>query len=174
MLVALTINGNKSFLSLTGLIELKFLSYFILKGRHKLFNLLINKFMSLENPFNQPSVPSQEIPESEQESKQEKMEPKEVLRYMAKLGKDITEEAKIAEVMIEEAKERGIKINIDEKIREFEPLKEIEIQLVNIRLKLGELMTDMLHQGVKMTHEDVKTRMKKMEGKKEEKEVEKK
>ena len=105
----------------------------------------------------------EQLPKNKQEGEEERMDPEKVLQYMVKLGNDIAEEARQAEAMLEEAKDRGIDVDISKGIKKFEPTEEVEVQLINIRSALARLKSEMSAQGVKMTVEDLRNRLDKMQ-----------
>jgi cell division septation protein DedD len=109
--------------------------------------------------FEKPPTTPQEAPEE----KQENMEAKKIMQYMAMLGEDITRNAKEVEIMMNEAEKRGIEVNIDEKVKDFEATKEIEVQLINIREKINDLKAELYTQGLKMTKEEMEENFEKKE-----------
>lgn len=93
-----------------------------------------------------------------------KYEPTEILEYTAQIGRDFEQYAVEAQAMIEEAKERGIPINLsdNEALKKFAPRGEYEIILIKLRNELQFVRAELLNQGVKMTKEDLDSRLEKM------------
>lgn len=92
------------------------------------------------------------------------MKPTEILKYVEQLGRGLEQSAIHAQAMIEEAQERNILIDLsnNEALKKFEPTKEYEIMLINLRDELESVLSTIFTQGVKMTKEDLDTRLKKM------------
>ncbi len=105
-----------------------------------------------------------ELPDIGSSPEKEKMDPMEVLAYVAQIGRDLEKYALQAQAMIEIANERGIAIDLshNEALEKFAPLGEYEITLVKLRLKLMNVGVDLLDQGVKITHQDLEARLEKM------------
>ena len=93
------------------------------------------------------------------------MSPVEILKYMEKMGKDLEQYAIQARAMIEEAGEKNIPVNManNETLKKFSPTGEYESMLVKIKSELLGISGDLNAQGVKMTAEDLKVRLEKME-----------
>jgi len=108
---------------------------------------------------------SPEIMRSPEQPEQKEMEPIEVLRYMAQMGRDLEKYAIRAQAMIEEAKERGIPVDLsgNQALKKFAPLGEYEVMLITLRSEMMGVGSDLYSQGVKMTKEDLDARLKKME-----------
>lgn len=92
------------------------------------------------------------------------MEPTEVLRYMVQIGRDLEREADGVRAMIEEAKERGIPIDLsrNKALKKFAPLGEYEEILIKLRSELLDISRELFLQGVKMTLEDLHARREKI------------
>ena len=104
-------------------------------------------------------------PEMGSQPEQKEMEPTEVLKYMAQMGRDLEKYAIQAQAMIEEAKEKGISVDLSENqaLKKFAPLGEYEVTLIKLRSEMMGVGSDLFTQGVKMTKEDLDARLKKME-----------
>lgn len=94
----------------------------------------------------------------------ESMTPKEVLKYVAQIGQEITKYAERVQAMLAEAEEKGIPVDLstNETLQKFEPTGEYEVQLVKLRTELLFIGSSLFEQGVKMTQEDLRERLKKM------------
>jgi len=92
------------------------------------------------------------------------MSPKEVLRYIAKIGEDLTRSAQETEAMLVEAEERGIPVDLStsEALQKFRPTGEYEVWLVKLRAELMFIGSELFKQGVEMTPEDLQKRLEKM------------
>lgn len=93
------------------------------------------------------------------------MSPVEVLKYMEKMGKDLEQYAIQARAMIEEAGDKNIAIDLsgNETLKKFAVNHEYETVLVKLRSELLSISADLNTQGVKMTAEDLTSRLEKME-----------
>ncbi len=103
-------------------------------------------------------------PEAGSPPEQKEMEPMEVLKYMAQMGRDLEKHAINAQAMIDEAIERGIPVDLSENeaLKKFAPLGEYEVLLVKLRSEMIGISSDLFTQGVKMTKADLDARLKKM------------
>ncbi len=92
------------------------------------------------------------------------MLPMEVLEYMAKIGADLSRIATDNQAMLEEAKARGIPVDLSgsERVKKFAPMGEYESLLVKIKNELSWIGTEISQQGVLMTADDLAARLEKM------------
>ena len=105
-----------------------------------------------------------DTPERE-EDQVESMSPEEVLKYMAEIGQDLIDYAVGAQAMLAEAKARGIDVDISKALEPFDPMKQgaTEKALVQIRGQLLSIQGELFKQGVKMTQEELRARLAKMD-----------
>ncbi len=95
--------------------------------------------------------PKREVPE---------LGTRETLAYLEKLGNEIADYAKQAQIMLDIAKERGSDANLDnsERLQSFKPTGEFENQLVHLRAEAMFLSSELSEQGLKVTPEEVRAR----------------
>ncbi len=94
----------------------------------------------------------------------EPMPPDQILDYVQQIGKDLENSVITTKAMIEEAREKGIPVDLSqsETLNKFAPLGKYEVMLVKIRAELGRVGSELFNQGVKMTEKDLNVRLKKM------------
>lgn len=96
------------------------------------------------------------------ETEQEPMSPEETMRYMIRMGEDISRNARTALTMMEIAKERGQELSAEtlaEASKFAAPNGKYEHQLMNIRAALGGVGSAMFKQGIKITREELEERL---------------
>ena len=87
------------------------------------------------------------------------MTSKEVLSYLQTLGEDIRREAEQVQVMLQIAEEQGVEVDVNRDISEFEPTREFESQLVNIRGRISNIKAELYKQGMRVTYDDLERRL---------------
>jgi len=103
-------------------------------------------------------------PEMNSRPEQQEMKPTEILKYMAQMGRDLERYAIQAQVMIEEAKQRGILLDLSRNpaLKKFAVFGEYEGMLIMLRSELMSVTSDIHTQGLNMTKEEFDARLKKM------------
>ena len=91
----------------------------------------------------------------------------ETLRYAERLASDLSKAARETMAMIEEAKARGIDVNVENNdvLKKFEGRGENEIQLLNLLSDMRSIGSSLFEQGVRVTPEDMSERLRVMEQK---------
>ena len=87
------------------------------------------------------------------------MTSKEVLSYLQTLGEDIRREAEQVQVMLQIAEEQGVEVDVNRDISEFEPTREFESQLVNIRGRISNIKAELYKQGMRVTYDELERRL---------------
>lgn len=89
----------------------------------------------------------------------------EALRYLSKQARNLELISRDAQVMIAEAHDRGITVDLSKNkfLDKFKAGGEYEVALIHIRAEAEKICTDLFNQGVKMTSEDLKARLEKMD-----------
>lgn len=87
----------------------------------------------------------------------EEMTQEEVLGYIERLGKDISNNANRAFLMLEIARKRGIDASLENSPRldKFRPTKEFEKMLVSLIAEVVSLTSELFKQGVEVTYEEL-------------------
>jgi len=98
------------------------------------------------------------------EKENDEMSAEKTLEYVGQIGRDFSQYALELRAMIEEAKERGVNIDLSNNpnIIKFRPMNEYEMALVNMRSDLIRGKEDFLNAGLLMTQEDMNKRLEKM------------
>lgn len=98
------------------------------------------------------------------EDEKEPMPPDEILDYIQDMGKRLERAVVTTKAMIEEAKEKGIPVDLSQSeiLKKFAPMGEYEVMLVKIQAELNRVGSELFNQGVKMTEKDLNARLKKM------------
>ncbi|MBA4337186.1 hypothetical protein C0416_05465 [bacterium] len=93
----------------------------------------------------------------------EKLTPDELFDYVGEMGNDITTLAIQLKALLQEAQEKGIKVDLPRIMEYFQPRNLYSEHLANIQRVLCSIIEDMCEQdGVKMTQEEMKARLEKM------------
>jgi len=105
-------------------------------------------------------------PEMGPRPEKKEIEPTEVLKNLVRLGEVLEKSATDVLAMIEEAKERGIPIDLSrsQTLKGFVPWEgQSEAALNHLISKVRIIYNELFDQGVKVTKEDLEARVKKME-----------
>ncbi len=94
----------------------------------------------------------------------EKMTPKEVFEYIAKLGDDVHRQALTNVAMLEAADDKSIAPTLTEDgaLSKFKPGGDIEKSLIKITSELISIGSNLYQEGVHMTESELKERLDKM------------
>jgi hypothetical protein len=93
----------------------------------------------------------------------EKLTPEELFDYIGEMGNDVTMLAVQLKALLQEAQEKGIKVDLPRILEYFQPRNLYSEQLASMQRALGMGIEEMCEQdGVKITSDEMRERLEKM------------